>query len=96
MPSSSSPASRAIGFGHRRPLHVPKAPQQFPALGVDDADRVREPGLGRGDELQVELGQVGLGPADLGEPFGDPLLAGRGELVDLAARSGASASLDGR
>ena len=43
-----------------------------------------ESGLGSGDELQVELGEVGLRPADLGEPLADALLAQGGEHVDLA------------
>ena len=42
------------------------------------------PACGGGDELQVELGEVGLRPADLGEPLADALLAEGGEHVDLA------------
>ena len=48
------------------------------------ADRVGQPGLRRGDQLQVELGQVRLRPAHLRQPLGHPLLAGRVSAVHLA------------
>ena len=77
MPSSSSAAVRAVRLGHRGALGVAQPAQQLAALGVDDGQRVGQPGRRGSDQLEVELREVGLGPAHLGQPLGDPLLAGR-------------------
>jgi len=65
----------------------PALGRSSPPLPVDDADRVGQSSLSRDDELQVELGQIGLGPAHLRQPLGHPLLARGRELVDLAVRT---------
>ena len=67
-PPAAAPP-RAVGLGHGGALGVAQPAQQLAALGVDDAERVGQPGGGRRHQLEVELGQVGLGPAHLGEPL---------------------------
>jgi glyoxylase-like metal-dependent hydrolase (beta-lactamase superfamily II) len=84
---------RAVRLVHRRALNVPQLVQELPALGVDDADRVGQPGGRRRDELQVELGEVGPRPGHLREPLTDALLAQGGEHVDLAVSVRCAAGL---
>ena len=85
MPSSRSAASEPSGSSISARLpRVAKPPEQFAALSVNDPDRVGQPGRGRGDELEVELGEVGFRPGDLGEPLADAFLAGGGQRIDLA------------
>ncbi len=59
-------------------------PHQLAPLRPHQLRRIGEPGRARRGELEVELHQVGLGPVDLGEPGGDPLLPGLSQRVDLA------------
>ena len=84
---------RAVRLGHRGALGVTQPAQQLAALGVDDGQRVGQPGRRGRDQLEVELREVGLGPAHLGHPLGDPLVAVGGQRVHLAIRPvGASGS----
>ena len=85
-PPAAARRPSASGSAMRGALRVPQPAQQLAALRVDDGQRIGQPGGRRGDQLEMELGQVGLGPADLGQPVGHPLLPGRGQLVDLAVR----------
>ena len=66
MPSSSSPASEPVRLGHRGALGLAQPAQQLAALRVDDGQRVGQPGRRGRDQLEVELRQVGLGPAHVG------------------------------
>ena len=70
-------------FHHREP-YFSQAAQQVAALRVDEADRVGEGALRGGDELHVELGEVGPRPAQVRHPFRHPLLAGGSQAVNLA------------
>jgi hypothetical protein len=53
-------------------------------LRVEDGDRISQPSLRGGDQLQVELCEVGPRPVDFGQPLAYPLLAGRREPVASA------------
>ena len=53
-------------------------------MRVDESDRVGERALRGGDELHVELGEVGTRPADVRHPLRHALLASGSEAVDLA------------
>ena len=75
---------RVLGLGQRGALGVAQPAQQLAALRVHDAERVGQPGRRCRDQLEMELGQVWFGPAHLGEPLGDALLAVRGQRVHLA------------
>ena len=77
---------RVVRLGHRRALGVAQTAQQLTPLRVHDRERVRQPGRRRRDQLEMELRQVGLGPAHLRQPLGDSLLTGRGQRIDLAVR----------
>ena len=63
MPSSSSPAGGSVRLGEGGPLGVPQPAEQLPALRVDDAHRVGQPGRRGRDQLEVKFRQVGPGPA---------------------------------
>jgi len=71
-------------LSHHRAARFLQAAQQVAALRVNEADRVGEPALRGGDELHVELGQVGPRPAHVRHPCRHPLLAGGSEAVRLA------------
>ncbi len=86
MPSSSSPAADWSGSARAAGCGVPQPAEQLPALRVDDAHRVGQPGRRGRDQLEVKFRQVGPGPADLGEPVGHPVPSGGGQGVHFPVR----------
>ncbi len=66
MPSRSNAASDFFSSSITAP-HFSQAAQQVAMLRVDEADRVGERALRGGDELHVELGEVGPRPPGDGD-----------------------------
>ena len=76
----SRPAHPSRPAAHAQPT------QQLAALRVHNGERVSQPGRRGRDQLEMELREVGLGPAHLRQPLRHPLLAVRSQGVHLAVR----------